>query len=167
MPATYAPPLRLHRPHVNLWLVAVVGLAAALVALGSWVLVDRYTGGGGATQDATTLVDDLATAVTAGDAKAISGLYASDAVFVTAGGDRFVGRKDVTNVVMAPSSFDLHLERIGPVATEGDFVTAFVHYSDGMEGTELTVFQLKDGKIVRQWAFEVGLTPPFDNAVMP
>lgn len=72
MSTTYAPA---HRPHSNGWLVAVIVLAAALVALGTRVLIDRYARGGGATQDATTLIDDLDTAFSTGDASAIPSLY--------------------------------------------------------------------------------------------
>jgi len=38
--STYAPETHRHRVHVNPWLVAVIVLAAALVALGAWVLID-------------------------------------------------------------------------------------------------------------------------------
>lgn len=34
--------LHVRRPHINLWLAAVVGLSAALVGLGSWALVDQF-----------------------------------------------------------------------------------------------------------------------------
>ena len=52
---------------------AIIGLVAALLALGSWVLVDRYWGGG-ATQNARTLVDKWHTASTAHDGQAITAL---------------------------------------------------------------------------------------------
>ena len=75
---TYPHRIHVHRPHVNWPLVAIVGLAAALIGLGSWVLVDRYAGGGGATQDATTLIDRFNAAVSANDAKAASALLTFD-----------------------------------------------------------------------------------------
>ena len=43
--STHASERHEQRPHLDLWLVAVVGLVAALVALGSWVLIDRTTWG--------------------------------------------------------------------------------------------------------------------------
>ena len=76
MSTTYAPPTHVRRPHANLWLVAVVALAAALMALGAWVVVDRYAGAGGVTQDATALIDDFNAAINAGDADAIGALLA-------------------------------------------------------------------------------------------
>jgi hypothetical protein len=30
----------------------------------------------------------------------------------------------------------------------------------------VTVWQLQDGKILRQWGFGIGMTKPFDNALM-
>jgi predicted SnoaL-like aldol condensation-catalyzing enzyme len=158
-----------HRLHINLWLVAVVGLAAGLVALGSWVLVDRY--GGGATHDATTLIDDVTAAWTAGNAQAVGALYTTDAVYVGADGTRFTGKTAITNAVPLARASGVTVERIAPVTVNGDFATTFVRYADNTTGGPVTivdVFQLKDGKILRQWdAGVLGETAPFTNAVMP
>lgn len=64
------------RFHVNPWLVTVVLLAAALVSLGAWVLVE---GSGGSSQD-KALVDQVITAINAQDGDAIGRLFTKDAV---------------------------------------------------------------------------------------
>ena len=82
MSVTHAPPTHVHRPHVNPWLVVVV-LAAALVALGSWVAVDRVTRDEPdnlASSQVTALLRDRIEAMDAGDAEATAAFYAEDAV---------------------------------------------------------------------------------------
>ena len=150
--------------HRASWLAAVVVAAAALVALGAWALVDRPAEPGG---DTGKVFDELTQAVTAGDEAAVSRLYASDAVFLTAHGDRRVGQKAIVATVMAPSAIGVRIERIAPVTTAGDLAATFLGYSGSVAGTKLTVLQLRDGKIVRHWDFESGTTPPLDNAVWP
>ena len=163
---TYAPETHVRRPHVNAWLVAVVVLAAALVALGTWVIVDRYTG---PSHDATTLVDDLSAAWSTGDVDALGSLYTSDAVAIFGNEETVSGLKAITDGVPTVVAEGLTVERVAPVTVEGDFASTFVRYTtnSGQEGTLLAVFQLQDGKIVRHWDFELGLSAPFDNAVAP
>ena len=162
---THAPPVHVRRPHINPWLVAVVALAAALVALGSWVLVDRYAGGDSATSDATTLIDKFDAAFNARDANALAALMAKD-VEMRSLGDTAVGRDTIANGIA--SSAIAQMERVSPVTVEGDFASWFERYTEpGQTGTFLSVFQLKDGKILRIWGFQPGVTPPFDNAVTP
>lgn len=61
------------------------------------------------------------------------------------------------------------MERVAPVTLDGDFATTFVKITGvGIDETPVvTVFQLEDGKILRQWGFGIGMTEPFDNAVVP
>ena len=164
MSTTYAPPAHARRPHVSRWVVAIAVLAAALVGLGVWALVDRSSGSG-ATEDATTLIDDVDAAWSAGDTSALSALYANDAV-VRSLGDTF-GAKAISSGALGPPVAGFHVERVAPVTREGDFATTFVKISGiGLDETPvLAVFQLKDGKIVRHWGFGMGTTTPFDNAV--
>lgn len=162
---TYPHHVDVRRPHVNYWLVAVVGLAAALIALGTWVIVDRYTGGG-VTQDATTLIDDVSTAFTTGDANAIPSLYAKGAVIRSIGaGETYTG----VNAIRALADGSFTVERVAPVTVNGEYATTFARLSAPGYGSALSisVFQMKDGKIVRQWNFVPGQTAPFDNAVLP
>ena len=162
---TYVPEVHARRPHVNVWAVAVVALAAALVALGTWVLVDRYAGGDSATQDATTLIDDVATAISTGDANAIPSLYASNAVQRSIGvGETYTGVKAIRALAGCCT-----VERLAPVTVEGEYATSFMRLAAPGWPTvvSISVFQIKDGKIVRDWHFVPGETPPFDNAVLP
>ena len=172
--STYASRVHLHRPHVNVWLVAVVGLAAALVALGSWVLIDRYSG---TEYEAATVADDLMAAVNARDADAVASMITADAVFVDAGGDVAVAADVISTVPQTPWT----MERVSPVTVEGDFAATFVRMTprEGLtEGVpvdvavntsteQLVVFQLENGKIARMWDFLPGFTEPFDSANMP
>lgn len=163
-----APPVHRHLTTV-LWVIVGV-LAAALVALGAWVVVDRYTG---PEQDATALIDDVAAAMSNGDADALRSLYTSDAVivdpFTSTGETTAVGLKAITDLVPQAVAEGFALERIAPVTVEGDFATTFLRWStnSGQGGTVVGVYQLKDGKILREWALQPGLTPPLDNAVTP
>ena len=162
---TCVPEVHVRRPHVSVWLVAVVALAAALVALGTWVLVDRYTGGDGAAQDATALIDDLAAAFSTGDANAIPSLYASNAVMRSIEvGETYTGVKAIRALAGCCT-----IERLAPVTVEGEYATSFMRIAAPGWPTvmSISVFQIKDGKIVRQWNFVPGQTPPFDNAVLP
>lgn len=163
--ATHAPPVHAHRLHVNVWLVAVIGLAAALVALGSWVLIDRYTG---PEHDVTTLIDDMNAAWSAGDAEAVATFFAPDAVMTRDDGQQTVGVEAISGLVPITEASDFQVERVAPVTVEGDFATTFMQYTSvSAGGTEVGVFQLREGKILRYWFFKLGVTPPFDNALMP
>lgn len=164
MSTTHTPPVRLHRPHVNVWLVVAIGLGAALVGLGAWVVVDRTSGGDTATQNATALIDDVNTAFMTGDASAIPSYYASTAVMRSFGtNETYVGVAAISE--LADGSFTV--ERISPVTVNGEYATTFVKLTSGGQNvTTISVFQIQDGKVVRQWNFAPGQTPPFDNAVM-
>ena len=156
-----AHPSRLPRPHVSLSLVAIVGLAAALVGLGTWVLVDRYTGGSTSTENAATLIDKVNRAYDNVDTNAIGALYAPNAVLVSLG-TTYTG----IDAIKAVAREDFTPTRVAPVTTDGEFATTFVRLSKGttVGPTTLSVFQIRNGKIVRQWNFEPGATAPFDNA---
>ncbi len=161
---TETPPVHVHRPHINVWLVAVIGLAAGLIALGSWVLVDRFSGGGSVTHDATTLIDEFNAAGNAHDANAAAALFTSDAVMRTAVvGETIVGAEAIGRAAADP--VNPRSERAAPVVVDGDFATTFIRF--GSNKPVVVTFQLKDGKIIRIWAFEPGVTPPLNNAVTP
>lgn len=157
-----APPAHRHLT-TAFWIVVGV-VAAALVALGAWMIVDQYTG---PEADATALVDDLATAWSAYDVDAVKSVYAPDAVLVTAWGSSFDGTAQLVDNVATAESVGFKVERIAPVTIEGDFATTFMRYSSGAgeEGTLVSVFQLQDGKVLRHWDFEPGVTEPLDSAV--
>ena len=158
--------IHLRRPHVNRWLVAAVVFAAAFAGLGAWVLVDRNTGSG-ATHDATTLIDKFNAAASANDAKAASALLTFDVEVWMPSGSKIVGPKGFATYALGPG---LYVQRTAPVTVEGDFATTFAEYrtaESGGLGKLLTVYQLREGKILREWIFELGTTKPFANTVIP
>ena len=163
MSVAHAPPTHVHRSHINPWLVAVIALGAAVIALGTWVIVDNYTGGDTAAEDAATLIDNSGTAFTTNDASALPTYYASDAV-VRSLGQEYVGLEAIQPL----ASGTWQVERIAPVPVNGEYATTFVRLTAGDQATTaVTTFQIQDGKIVRQWSFALGETSPFDNAVAP
>lgn len=168
MSTIYAPPVHTHRPHVNVWLVAVIGLAAALVALGAWVLVDRSTGGDSATQDATTLIDEFSAASSANDGEAAAALLTSDAV-LWSNGNTISGRTAIADEIATTTG--LRVERTAPVTVEGEFASTFNSFSAPAAGvTEapiISVYQLKNGKIFGLWDFAIGVTPPLNSTATP
>jgi hypothetical protein len=158
----------LHRPHVNLWLGAVVVLAAALIGLAAWVLVDRYTGGSTATENAASLIDNFNAAVNRNDGKAVAALLTSHAVLYQRGNS--VAGANTIGKVITTQAGTKNLERIAPVAVNGEYATTFIHFwaLGGIEDwPQLQVFQIKDGKIARIWGFLLGETPPFENIARP
>jgi SnoaL-like domain len=140
-------------PRINAWLVAVIALAAGLVALSTWTLVDRPTTSEPA---AVQIVDDLNAAVNAGDAEAVRALFAPGAVFQVSTGDQIAGLDNVVNTALIPHAVGFRIERVAPVTTEGNAAATFIKYGNGSEGIELVVFRFKDGKIVRQWVYDEG-----------
>jgi hypothetical protein len=165
---TYAPEARVHRPHVNLWLVAVIALAAALVGLGAWVLIDRYGGGESAAEEATAVLDDFYAAVNTQDEAALRALFADDVV-VWSNGDVMTGEDQVVGAIMTTAG--LTMERLAPVTVYGDFATTYIRLAvtslPGIDGPVVETFRLDDGQIVRAWDFVLGVTPPFDNTATP
>lgn len=161
---THAPPVHAHRVHFDPWHVAVVVLAAALVALGAWVVYDNVTAGDSATADATALIDDFSAAATANDGAKAMTMLTPDAV-VWSNGDVMTGAKAVGEEISSTPT--LTMERVSPVTVEGDYAMTFVRY--GVPGlgyeptTSVFVYQLRDGKIARSWSFVTGVTEPFDN----
>jgi hypothetical protein len=156
--------VHLHRPRVNPWLVAVSGLAAALIALGAWVIVDRTSGGGGvATSNATALIDKWLVTANGNDATAISALLTRDAGFFQRGAS-VIGANAIAKGI-ASQGGGKAMTRIAPVTVNGDYATTFIHfYIPGVleDWSQLEVFKFQDGKIAGIWGFLLGETAPFD-----
>ena len=166
MSVAHAPPTHVQRMHVNPWLVAVIALMAALVGLAAWVAVDRFAGGGGATHDATTLIDRWQAASTARDGQALTALLTKDAV-QWADGSTLSGSTAIVDAVT--STPGLRVERIAPVTVEGDFASTFASVTAAGVTNQpvVEIYQLQNGKIFRQWVFGLGRTAPFDNTATP
>jgi hypothetical protein len=150
---------------VNPWLVAVIALSAALVALAAWVIVDNYTGGDSATEDATALIDDFNAAGSANDGVAAKAMMTPNVVLWT-NGDVISGADAWANEITTTAP--LTVERLAPVSVEGNLASTYSRFvvpSAGVDTTVVQVFQITDGKVARVWQFVPGLTPPFDNAL--
>jgi hypothetical protein len=150
--------------HVDPWKVAVVVLTAALVALAAWVVIDNVTAGDSATEDATALIDDFSAAATANDGARAMTMLTDDAV-LWSNGDVITGAKAWADAITSTST--LTIERIAPVTVEGEYATSFARYGVPGAGyepaTSVFVYQIRDGKIARLWAFVLGVTEPLDN----
>jgi hypothetical protein len=166
---TYVPEAHPHRRlHVNPWLVAVIVLAAALVALGTWVIVDNYTGGNTATENATSTLDEMYAASSTQDGPAIANLLTKDAV-IWVDGNTVSGREAIVNATTTTPG--LVIERIAPVTVQGDFASTYLDFTAPSAGVNhavvLETVQLKNGKIFRIWDFGIGVTSPFTNTTAP
>ena len=161
---THAPPVHAHRLHFDAWHVAVVVLAAALVALAAWVVIDNVTGGDSATSDATALIDDFSAAASANDGATAMTMMTDDAV-LWSNGDVISGAAAWADAIDTTPT--LTIERTAPVSVEGEYATTFALYGVPGVGLEPTtfvmVYQLRDGKVARLWAFLPGTSEPMDN----
>ena len=157
MSVTHAPPTHIHRLHVNPWLVAVIALAAALVALGAWVIVDQTrssTTDGVASSEVSAMLDDYLVAFNSGNPAAFSSFYAANAVqedrtfspaVVTRGSEQIAAR------IAFFVNGGMRLEATGPVIVLGDTV-ARTERVPGETGGYMVVYKLDaNGKIARQW----------------
>ncbi len=161
MSVTHAPPTHIHRLHVNPWLVAVIALAAALVALGAWVIVDQTrssTAEGVASSEVATMFDDLTVAFNSGDPVALSSFYGPNAVLaehfldpaiyptVTRGSEQ-IGER----IAFFVNTGGMRIESAGPVIVLGDTVARAERFA-GETGGSMVVYKLNaNGKIARQW----------------
>lgn len=148
---THAPhPVHAHRVHVDWWLATVVALAAALVGLGAWVIVDQFTG---AERDATALIDDMYATVSAPapTREGLAAVYTSDAVIYNSDG---VAIAIGIDQIMAVIPDGTQIERVSPVVVDGDLATT-LSTMRGVENPLVTTYLMRDGKIARQWGLEL------------
>jgi hypothetical protein len=154
----------------RLLLALVLVLAAALVGLGAWTILDRGDG----ESDAEALWDETLAAWSSYDRDAVESLYAQDAQLRTiGGGTRGVATFSGSEAIGASVAFfeleGLELARSSDVAVHGELAASFGTSTTAPEippETVLNVVQIRDGKIVRQWSFwPFGAGAPFDNAL--
>jgi hypothetical protein len=166
--STYAPPVHVrHGPHVGLRLGVIIVLVAALVALGSWALVDRYAGGsGGATHNAATLIDKFYAAESAHDTAAIKALWTRNGV-IWAHGQR-LSVNELTQRWIHRSGVQVH--RIAPVVAWGNFATTVTRFESPYAKINappmIQVVQMQNGKIFRLWEYFVGSRSPIINTAV-
>ena len=149
----------LRRPRINPWLVVVVALAAALVALSAWVLLDRQTNApeGLASPEVSAMLADRIVALNSGNAPAISSFYSQDAIVEERDIDpAFIsrGRKDIgARLSGLPKLWKL----MGIQASSESDVIQFGRYaaeaaSIGKNWNGILVYKFdENGKIVHQW----------------
>lgn len=162
MVTTYPHPhphrIHLHRPNVSPSLVAIVGLAAALVGLGAWVAVDRLTGGGGATHDAATLIDKEYALISAGNVNGALALFTPDAKVFHGPGTPYAGTAQIRSTIEDAKTSGFTATRIAPVSVHGQFAATYFS-TPVVSAPVLTVFQFHDGKIFREWDYVLGSAP--------
>ncbi len=157
---TQLPVGHVRRPQFNPWLVAVIALVAALVALGAWVVFDQTRSSsteGLASPEVASMLKDRLAALNSGDAEAISTFYTADAVLE----ERDVmparvtrGRVAIGNAIATyVNSYGLQVERVSPIIQTGRGVAeATIFPSDPALGWTLVYLLDRDsGKITHQW----------------
>jgi ketosteroid isomerase-like protein len=149
----------------------VVVLAAAVVGLGACAIA----GEGDGESDAQALWDETLAAWSRYDRDAVESLYAPDAQLRTiSGGTRGVATFSGNEAIGASVAFfeleSLSVSRSSDVAAQGEFAASFGTSTTAPEmapETILSVVQIRDGKIVRQWSFwPFGAGAPFENVLV-
>lgn len=164
---SHLPQAHVHRPRVNPWLVAVVALAAALVGLGAWVIVD-HTGSatappakadpGFASAKVTAMLDARFAALNSGGKASFARFYSPDTEFTDFGVTPPLTVKGASNVASLMGGYSrmwavarARITRESRVIQAGDYV-AHALLLGPTRG--VAVYQLDEhGKIARQWAF--------------
>ena len=138
-------------------LIAVIALGAALVALGTWVVIDQTRSSsaqGLASADVAAMLKDRHTALNRGDAHAIARFYAPNAVLEERDVTPAIvtrGREDIGQHIAALSQLGLRLESASPVIKLGDTVAEATNVP-GSSMAFILVYKLDaNGKIANQW----------------
>ncbi len=167
MSTPHVPVLPVRRPRISPWLVAVIALAVAFVALGAWVIVDRQAGSsdGKVSSEVATLLQDRIAAMNRGDSAAAAALYTPTGVMEERDQRPAVvsnGRAAITSRLQTLYDAGLRLESVGSPVQSGRYVGEAVRFHE-FEGTGsgegVLVFEINEGgKIAHQWV--MGETRP-------
>lgn len=156
---TYAPQSRPHARHANGWLIAVVVLAATVVALAAWTLLQS---GESRSQD-KVLVEDVGAAWNARDGDAIERLYTADAVFAFGPDDDGIFRDELRRLV---ESWHNTVVPVGDPITVDEPPTGFASLTDGVDphyvvqpvlihdDVFVTLFEVRGGKVATHLVYE-------------
>jgi hypothetical protein len=147
------------RPRSTPWLVgALVGMTVALLALGGWTLYQRSL-----RSDAEGLAQNAVAAWDSGRPAALAEVYDPAAVLVDATGAKIVGT-DAIAAALADRGSTFTVTPVGGITatSDGTYATTSYRFSGDGQGVGISVIQIADGKIVRQWTFEpiAAPTPP-------
>ncbi len=157
------PPIRFDEGKIrrtNRWLIgAVVVLAAVLVAVGTWAIVDRSSAPEAApapTPDPrTAVIDALSAAWSGADSGAVAGFYADNAVFTTESGAVYEGRDAIVGL---KDSSGLQVARVSGVIGQRRYAAAVTRVENAYgHAYVLTVWKFNaEGKILSQQLFYGG-----------
>jgi hypothetical protein len=154
MIAQQAPPLeaRYHRLEVtNRWLLAIGAvILLALIALASWVAIDRFSVTGNAAK-----VDPWITAATGDSFADFQALYAPDAQILSPETNGVVmGYSDLETIFGDMNRSGLAIERTGAISTFGPFTTFDLSFKNdfGYEGTGVATFEYNDAGLITEEA---------------
>ena len=160
MAVTRAPTTHTHRPQPNLWLVAVIAVAAVLVAIGAWVIVDQ-TGSsstqGLASPEVAAMLENRIAAFDRADGRAAAAFYTRDAIMQEEDiGLITSGRQQIAARLQYLIDAGLRMRPVGAPIQIGRFVGEAVRfYNPGGTaiGEGVLAFELdkNSGKIAHQW----------------
>ncbi len=112
----------------------------------------------------TALLDKTLAAVSRGDAAAVGAAFTEDAtenIFGTV----LTGRQEIMADIQSTHESGTRIERVSEVATNGEYVAFFTEWTNELpsppnSGSDLSVFQLENGKIKGHWEFYLPDWPP-------
>ena len=146
-------------PRINPWLVVVVALATALLALSAWVLLDRQANApeGLASPEVSAMLADRIVALNSGNARTISSFYSQDAIveehdidpaFINRGrqeiGARLSGMPKIWRLMGIRARSESDVIQFGRYAAEAASI--------GQDWDGILVYKFDaNGKIVHQW----------------
>ena len=160
MAATHAGQAHVDR-QFNPWLAAVIALAAALVALGAWVIVDQTRSSpseGLASAEVATMLENRIAAFDRADGRAAAAFYSKDAIMQEEDiGLTTTGREQIAARLQYLTDAGLRMKTVGAPIQSGRFVGEAVRFYDPSgtaRGEGVLVFELdkNSGKIAHQWA---------------
>ena len=160
MAATHTGQAHVHRPRFNPWLAAVIALAAALVALGGWVIVDQTRSSstqGLASPEVATMLENRIAAFDRADGRAAAAFYTKDAVMQEEDiGLTTTGRAQIGARLQYLMDAGLRMKTVGAPIQSGRFVGEAVRFYDPSgtaRGEGVLAFELdsNSGKIAHQW----------------
>jgi hypothetical protein len=165
--AAYPPHAHLHRLHLSVWLIAVVALAAALIGLASWVIVDQTSSPTTpavkpvpalAPAKVVAMLDARFAALNSNAKRSFAQYYSPDTTFHDFGVTPPIEAKGRANVVSLMEGYsrmwalaDARIARTSEVIQSGPFVANSLRLGDTRG---IAVYELDEqGKIANQWAF--------------
>ena len=155
-----------HRPHANPWVIAVVALAAALVGLSAWVIVD-HAGSANAPAKPTTasasakvtaMLDARFAALNSGGKQSFARFYSPDTEFTDFGVTPPVTARGAANVADLMGGYSRMRALAGArVTRQSQVIRAgqYVAHALRLGPTPfIAVYRLDEhGKIAGQWVF--------------